>query len=92
MKFLHNIRHRGFQNIILSFIKAWICIIGPILDDDMLKEKFLKPWKGVLCVCLSVGYRAHILTKEPNFWVEWSLGHEKETHFFLSKFSFLRFL
>ena len=32
-------------------------IVGPILDDR-LKEKFLKPWKGVLCihfrVCLSV--------------------------------------
>ena len=43
--------------------------IGPILDDR-LKEK-LKPWKGAhsshfrVCVCLSVclsaGYRAHLL-------------------------------
>ena len=51
--------------------------IGPILDDR-LKEKFLKPSKGVLCihfrvclsvclcvclcVCLHAGYRAHLLT------------------------------
>ena len=34
-----------------------ILIVGPI-RDDRLKEKILKPWKGVLCinfrVCLSV--------------------------------------
>ena len=44
--------------------------IGPILDDR-LKEKFLKPGKGVLCihfrVCVYAGYRAHLLTYEPNF-------------------------
>ena len=61
--------------------------------------KILKPWKGVLCihfrvclsvcvsvcmsVCLHAGYRAHLLTKECNFWVKWSLGHEKKTHFFV---------
>ena len=28
--------------------------------------------------CLSVGYRAHLLTKEPNFCVEWSIGHEEK--------------
>ena len=74
--------------------------IGPILDDR-LKEKLLKPWKVALCfhfrVCLSVrlsaGYKWHLLTLEPNFWDEWSSGHEKETHFFIFlKFSFLRFL
>ena len=35
-----------------------------------------------LPVFLSAGYRAHLLTYESNFWVEWSLGHEKKTHFF----------
>ena len=39
-----------------------MCHIGPILDDR-LKEKFLKPWKGVLCinfrVCLSVSATEH---------------------------------
>ena len=34
-------------------------------------------------VCLYAGYRAHLLTYEPNFWVKWSLGHEKKTHFFV---------
>ena len=24
--------------------------IGPILDGDRLKDKILKPWKGVLCI------------------------------------------
>ena len=41
--------------------------IGPLLDDR-LKEKFLKPWKGVLSihfrVCLSVCTRA----TEDTFW------------------------
>ena len=44
-------------------------VIGPILDDG-LKEKFLKPWKGVLCihfrvcvsVCLHAVCRAHFFT------------------------------
>ena len=44
-----------------------------------------------LCICVSTRYRAHLLTQEPNVLVEWSLGHDKETHVF-PKFSFLRFL
>ncbi len=36
-----------------------------------------------LCVCLYAGYRAHLLTYEPNFWVKWSMGHEKKKHFFV---------
>ena len=57
---------------------------------------FLKPRK-VSCPCVSIcvfaGYWAHLLTWEPNLWVERFLGHEKETYLFLfSKFSCLRFL
>ena len=46
--------HLFFDKLIVFKI---IKNIGPILDDR-LKEKFLKPWKGVLCihfrVCVSV--------------------------------------
>ena len=46
-----------------------------------------------LSVCVFAGYWAHLLTWEPNLWVERFLGHEKETYLFLfSKFSCLRFL
>ena len=34
-------------------------------------------------VCLSPSYRAHLLGQKPNFWTEGSLGHEKETQFFV---------
>ena len=48
-------------------------VIGPILHDR-LKEKLLKPGKGAnsshFSVRLFAGYRAHLLTKEHNFWVE----------------------
>ena len=30
-------------------VRRCACFIGPILDDR-LKETFLKPWKGVLCI------------------------------------------
>ena len=40
-------------------------LIGPILDDR-LKETFLKPWKGVLCIhfraCMSVRPPVRFLT------------------------------
>ena len=73
------------------------CNIGPLLDNWLSEnvKKILKPWKGVLCfhfrvclsLCLSPSYRGHLLTKEPNFWTEGSLGHEKETCVFcFSKF------
>ena len=59
------------------------CLIGPILDDR-LKEKFLKRWKGVLCihfrVCLTVCTRA----TEHTFW--------PRNLICFSKLSFLRFL
>ena len=66
--------------------------IGPILDDR-LKEEFLKPWKGVLCIhfrgslsmhlCVCSRATEHIFwPRNLIFWFEWSLGHEKETHFF----------
>ena len=38
-----------------------------------------------LCVCVYAGYRAHLLTYEPNFWVKWSLGHEKKRIFLFFK-------
>ena len=59
--------------------------IGPLLDE------FLKPWNGVLCfhfvpvclyVCRYTGYRALTLTKDPNFPLDGTLRHTKETHFF----------
>ena len=43
-------------------------------------------------MCLFAGYRAHLLTKEYNFWIEWSLEYEKEIHFCFSKFSYVHFL
>ena len=46
-------------------------------------------------VCPSVrplaGCRTHFLAQEPNFLVEWSLRHEKNTYFCFLKFAFLRF-
>ena len=68
--------------------------IGPIIDDR-LKEKLLKPWKGAhsshIRVCLSVRPSVHGLQDTlfglgTLFWVELSLGHEKET--LLKKYSF----
>ena len=59
--------------------------IGPLLDE------FLTPWNGVLCfhfvpvclyVCRYTGYRALTLTKDPNFPLDGTLRHTKETHFF----------
>ena len=48
---------------------------------------------GCVSACVHAGYRAHLLTYEPNFWVKWSLGHDEKTHFVcFSKFSFLLFL
>ena len=73
--------------------------IGPILDDR-LKDKFLKHWKGVLCiyirVCLSVCTRA----TEHTFWPmnlifgssDPSDMRKKQHNFCFSKFSFLRLL
>ena len=80
------------------YIKIIIIIIGLFLDDR-LKEKLLKPWKKVfsvltfVCVCLSIhGLQGTSLTQELDFWVEWSLGHEKETHnFVFLNFSFGHF-
>ena len=62
----------------LSFI---FCSIGPILNDCLREKSSLL---GIhFRVCVFAGYRAHLLTYEPNFWVKWSLGHEKKTHFFV---------
>ena len=48
-----------------------------------------------VCVRLSVrplaGCRTHCLAQEPNFWVKWSLGHEKKRIFFSRNFHFYAF-
>ena len=58
-----------------------------------------KHWKGIpmyslSCGCVCKSYRAHLLTKESKFWVEWSLGHEKKTQIvlFLEIFIFTLFI
>ena len=64
----------------LSFI---FCSIGPILNDS-LREKFIARYSlSRACVCVFAGYRAHLLTYEPNLWVKWSMGHKENTHFFV---------
>ena len=56
-------------------------IFGPILDDR-LKEKFLKPWKGVLCihfrVCVSVCLCVRGLQSTPVLkWLRFSKQNTK---------------
>ena len=55
----------------LKNIKRTLTLIEPILNDR-LKEKFLKPWKGVLCihfrVCLSVCVCVCTWATEHTFW------------------------
>ena len=84
----------------ISPLQLGIVLVGPILDDR-LKEKFLKPWKGVLCnhfcvcVCVSVCTRAteHIFWARNLFFgssENWDM--RKKWIFCFLKFSFLRFL
>ena len=42
-----------------------------------------------VCVCLWMGYRSHLLAKEPIFWVEWSL---RKKGIFLEIFIFTLFM
>ena len=56
---LHNFWCR-FRNVGLS------CNIGPIVHNRV-KEKFLKPWKG-MCVCLSVCLLVCNRATEHTFW------------------------
>ena len=75
----------GFLPRLVPYSIYWyICqlLIIWLVIDDRLKEKVLKPWEDALCihfrVCLYASYKTHLLTYEPNFWDEWSLGHEKK--------------
>ena len=90
-----------YKQILFSYHQSKMKTVGLLLDDR-LKEKFMKPQKGVLCfhfliclsVCLSVyfrlwmGYRSHLLTQEPNCWVTEFLGYENNFCFFVSYFYF----
>ena len=74
-------------------------LIEPILDDR-LREKILKPWKGVLCIHFCVSPSVCPQATKHTFWLgnlifglSGPLDMRKKTHFFcFSKFSFLRFL
>ena len=71
------ILHGVVSNPIWQIFLLIIFFIAPCWYDDRLKEKLLKPWKGVLCfslsvsVCLFAGYRSHFSHMKQNSYIIW---------------------